>query len=731
MRSRKRISIAVLCLLSATIVAMSLKGRPAAVHAAAPAAHLTRAMSTQPIAHLSNAELRAAVVRNVMMLDGDAAPTRVSGNMSDNRPVLPQVEEFTLTPPNPAQGVNQTTLSVRFPAAQAANLAERIPLTLGRQKVVLQRSSDDPNSFVASLNFDWQTFAREQQRRSEAASQGKMVPVFSGRRFIRLERMQFVDPAQIQDAVESHQPVQFTGGVLLGSPDVPVFPDHQLMMTALPVVQAQNFTFDRCAASPGTQNAPWTFSALMFAIAGATSTTPQPAEQMLLGMLNSWNQTQSVNSFPVPPRPKMGVLNGLNGQGGSGLLANWPIDASAGTSCSINGQPSTCPSLILAPVRLDAIVNRLDLGANGSPFPAAGELRFIFSVTTDTTPGDGPCHQGGPFNIILEYNVPSGFDAQSWANKWFGLQGLTDQGTFSTNYLNSLKALTDLVVLPNRCDGGSCISQIRTNEILLASGENGVFWEQREFHFSNASGQPVISEGTIAQTPDPRFNTSGHPICSSVNKPDPQHNGPCVSGSVSSYINVFANNPTFQETEGAAPPVPLNWTVSGANGAFLGGAALNDGTAFWNDSGIAAGNELDRVFFSVNTCNGCHGAEAATAFQQVTARTAGGTSNLANFLPGCLNNSPNNPDDTCTPPSPGNQNPQCSMQTQNLGEGGPTGQCMETVPDPNRGAGPANSFGDIARRVMYFQQACQNQTCSAGGGDQLLLPFMNKPIGVH
>ena len=72
---------------------------------------------------------------------------------------------------------------------------------------------------------------------------------------------------------------------------------------------------------------------------------------MLLNMLNTWNSPQTINTFPVPTRPAMGQL------GVSGLLGNWQPDPN---------NPSL-PSLLNAPVRLNAIVNRIDLGQNSNP----------------------------------------------------------------------------------------------------------------------------------------------------------------------------------------------------------------------------------------------------------------------------------------------------------------------------------------------------------------------------
>lgn len=728
MKSRIPLWIAVVCLLSAAVITIGLKTR-SAVHAAT-SAQSSHAMSVKSVAPLSDAALHAALAPQAV-LDTDGA-MRVTGTQAP-RTIFPPVQEFTLTPPNPATGLTKTVFSVRFPQTQAASMPSTIPMTLANQKVVLQRSPDEPGTFLTALNFDWKLFAEEQAERKSAASQGKMVPIFEGRKYRGRERMQFVEPEEIQQALESHQPLQFSSHALVGSAGFNVFPDHQLMMTNKLVVedvgdgtpQHPARTFDQCIndGPQGNPNGAWTFNTLMTAIACSgnsnctnSQTSQQIAEQMLLGMLNNFAQDQHVNNnnFTVLARPNMGQLAGFNGGQGSGLLKNWPVDSNAGNSCTFNGQSSPCPSLPSAPARLDAIVNRIDLEANGAPFAPAGELRFVFSVSASPI-GSGACSNGGTrretFNIILEYRVPDTISTLSWAQRWANLPDLNAGQTFSENYLSALQTtITNAVVAKNACNNGtaSCISQVRTNEFLIASGVNVLFWELREFHLGNVGGAPVLSEAMIAQTPDPQFNNdqaqpSGQPPCSSVN------NDLCTRGIVGEYINSVANNPTFQQTHGAAPPVPQNFPDGSA---FLGGSSLNEdpnAPSFWNDTGINPGNGTARIDFSFNTCNGCHGKETQTTFVQVSNRVFHASSALSNFLLG---------------------NPQCPIQTENLGA--TSGLCRESVTDPVGLAGPT-LFGDVARRVLFLQTVCGNSpTCTPGGAsNELLFPFINNPIGVH
>jgi hypothetical protein len=344
-----------LCVLSATVITASLRARSTAVLAAQHS--VSRGPLAQPATYMSNASLRAAAISNAMLSDDAGPAQRVSLNMQRNHgPDLPLVEEFTLMPPNPALNITKTTVGVRFPELPAEKLASQIPITLGTQNVVLQRSANDPRVYSAQVDFNWQTFAKEQGLRKEAATAGKMVPVFEGRHFVGMEKIQFVDPVEIQDALQSKQPIQFSPQILSGGAALNVFPDHELMIVNTAVVEnvgiltSPGRTFDQCLTpNPGNPNGAWTFATLMMAIANTTNV--QVAETMLLNMLNTWNSPQTINTFPVPTRPAMGQL------GVSGLLGNWQPDPN---------NPSL-PSLLNAPVRLNAIVNRIDLGQNSNP----------------------------------------------------------------------------------------------------------------------------------------------------------------------------------------------------------------------------------------------------------------------------------------------------------------------------------------------------------------------------
>ena len=746
MKSRKRIWIAALCLLSVTVITISVRTRARSVLAAQHS--VSRASIAQPATYLANASIRAAAISDAALLaDDESSAQRVSAAlMRDANPYLPAVEEFALTPPNPALNSNQTTLAVRFQQSVVAKLGSQFPMTLAGQRVVLQRSADDHNVFSTQVDFDWAVFVKQQQHRKELASAGTVVPVYQGRIFLRREKMQFLDPAKIEAALQSHQTVRFSPRILTGGDDVTVVPSHELMVIDPHVVEDGSVesqgggqlgrTYDACLSVPGNPVGAWTFRKLWMSVINTTSVPV--AEQALQAFLANWQNNQTINTnFIVIPRnsssdPSLGM---------SGLLQNWPKDPVPNNNCT----GGHCPSLE-APVRLNAIVNRLDL--SGQPGQTAGgELRFVFGVTAgegaqgqcfeDKSKGPGPPNV--LFNIIFEFHVPPSYTLSQWAAAWdslpkdnFAYENCPADGC----YVPLLEStITDNVVQATSCTDpnghpNTCLFHIRTNEFALRDEnlQNGNFWEQREFYIQTYGPPNVLAEKDVAQTPDGSFNTAGE--LNPGGQPDCQGNFTMVNGvltppscsqlspaTLATYISAF--NPEIVETQGTLQ-VPDDFP---SGHPFLGGSAFNGfnnialANGFWNATGIGKNEANARRFFSMNTCQGCHGAETNTLeFQQVVNRTAGNPSILSAFLLGCVPTSGScatsgNPGpDSCLPGT----TQECQLDTPG----------QELVPDPSKLSQTGYAFGDIARRMV-------NLKTILSPGNELFLPFMRPKVGVH
>jgi hypothetical protein len=200
-----------------------------------------------------------------------------------------------------------------------------------------------------------------------------------------------------------------------------------------------------------------------------------------LQWLKTWQNNQTINTFTVPARPNISTT----------IINPW-LAASGGVSLNLG----------IAPFRLLAIVNRLDLRTGGGGYAGstgdAGELRFVFGAVI---PGS-QC-QLLPFTVIFEYGVPlrGCVNVRSWAQQWVNLSTLA---VGSPAFNTALQAITDQVVLRNAAPAkpnGSALNQLRTNEIAIGSP-----WELRQFNL--LSPIDILHETPVFRTPDVHFNAA-------------------------------------------------------------------------------------------------------------------------------------------------------------------------------------------------------------------------------
>jgi hypothetical protein len=368
-------------------------------------------------------------------------------------------------------------------------------------------------------------------------------------------------------------------------PAPPIVDDRSLLINAPPVVGDKGRTANPCAA--GTPFGKWSFGYLMREMANQPLTGMDPSQMTKL-WLQQWLAAQPINGFSVAARTQMQVQ----------VIAPW-LAASGGANLD----------LTKAPMRLIAIVNRLDLRDNvgyGSGSP--GELRFVFAVTTPP-----PSCQPTRFTVIFEYGVPpkSCNALKAYAQQWAALSAMVPG---SPAFDTALEAITDPVVKRNAVPSkpnGSALNQLRTNEIALASP-----WELREFRLVAATHR--LQESTVKLTPDvSRNNTS----------------------TFTNFVN--ANLPAIHANTYTIPlafPMPFG-------PRFLGGSSLVPGAPpppavppatglFWRGNPKIADDEARRIV-SVGTCNGCHAGETKTPFVHIQPLTPPGSpAALSGFLTG-------------------------------------------------------------------------------------------------
>lgn len=360
------------------------------------------------------------------------------------------------------------------------------------------------------------------------------------------------------------------------NPPVPVNFAAEMVITNLGVVEDPcRSTLTPAGFCPAGTVGVWTFPELMARMSGTLAPGRFMAE-----WLHTLEVGTMVNGFPVPPRPMVRPR----------LIDPWMVASGCVAGDPLVGAGACALDPTLAPFRLMAIVNRVDLedAAAGEP----GELRFVFSATDLTVPGNPPLQA----TFILEYEMPSSLPIIDWATRFHDLRLF---GLGSAAYRNHLQAITDDVTLPGaepgNPNGGSAIGQLRTNDVDL--GLPGP-WKLREYRLRdvgrgwNAQGMRVFP---THQTPDDSLNVT-----------------PLLDGFL-----------------GANEPAILNVAHTVPN-ALLGGESTSPFS--WDETGAVGILPETRHLFGFATCNGCHTGETATGFTHINPRPAGVASTLSPFL---------------------------------------------------------------------------------------------------
>ena len=371
--------------------------------------------------------------------------------------------------------------------------------------------------------------------------------------------------------------------------------EHSLFVTNLDVVEDPGRAMINNCDGTGTAGGAWSFQHLVTEMAN-TPVTGVSAEDFVKDWLETWLSDAVVNSENIPARTDLF----------GAVISPWLIQSgSPPGSFNISNWKSRTLDLSIAPFKLTAIVNRLDLRGNvGYGVSNAGEGRFIYEVLAPNSCTPFP----GEFNVIFEYGIPikSCANLKAYGQDWYDLKNLA---LGSPAYNAALQSLTDVFVSANASPtkpNGSAINQIRTNERTI-----GAPWELREFIVDDSTNRLVLT--TVKQEPAVKYNENAG-----------------SSAGTAAEISLMVNwvNTNAADIMNDKHEVPLNLPTSEP---FLGGKSHSE-PGFWTGTGIIEPEA--RHHFSLNTCSGCHFGETGTPFVHLTTVPFGMESVLSDFLTG-------------------------------------------------------------------------------------------------
>jgi hypothetical protein len=480
----------------------------------------------------------------------------------------------------------QARLLVEY--APDARLPPELPLTLGRQVVVLRDTGEAGDerardrTYTGTFTLDVRALERQWRMRSDLTQRERTVPVFVGREVVGQHLIEPITPAALGQRLAGGAPVLLAKYGVCSTQ--PIDWRKSLLITNTKVVRNSKRTYDPCRKVKGKPTGVWSVPYLIREAAGGSTATDATVSLFIKNWLEQWTTAQTVNGRTVPARAKMQEL----------IIDPWKA---ASTAAGVDFDPAK------APFRLLAIVNRVDkadsliYGLSSAPDPASGgELRFVFgALSKDCVPLD--------FTVILEYAV-NRTDCEgiaAWANDWIALSQLA----FGKTYNETLEALTETIVkfgsAPLRANK-SWLSQVRTNELSLDNPAGGSVWDMREFRLNDKN---ELMLDTVKETPDGSLNGSTR---------------------LRDYVN--ANTTAIEADQYKVPP------DHPTGQPFLAGQALAKPTpGVWNAPGITSAKA--RFVFSRNTCNGCHARETDTDSTHINPSvTPGSAGQLSAFLTG-------------------------------------------------------------------------------------------------
>jgi hypothetical protein len=387
----------------------------------------------------------------------------------------------------------------------------------------------------------------------------------------------------------------------IGTPKA-VDPARSLFITDIRVVEDPTRTFNPCNGV-GTPMGAWTFGRLMKEMANQPRTGINPST-FVRRWLDKWMADQTTaNGWTAEKRQQIKSL----------IIDPWEA-ASGGPGAPLN--------LSIAPFRLLAIVNRVDLRSNSSYGGGnAGEGRFVFSVIDRRPTSRGGTYPGGggngcgvtQFTVIIEYGIDRrGCGIRDWGRQWYNLRNFT---LGSPAYNAALQAITDQFTLANKAPhkpNGSALNQLRTNEIAIANPPPDDTWQLREFRLPKGDGH--LFEANVALTPDESLRNT-------------DLTAQWVNANAAAVINETHVVPLFfmgQKFLGNESNVPLS-----------PGPKPPPFNTFWSDGpNVGIFPRQARHKFSVNTCSGCHAGETETVFTHVKPAAFGTPAPLSGFITG-------------------------------------------------------------------------------------------------
>lgn len=514
----------------------------------------------------------------------------------DNPPLVERIFVQKLKEPLPNSGANVLLLAQFSPNDPSLKEQRSLKLNLGDDSVrTLFDDGTNGDSKAGDGLFSAPLLLAEEEIINLAKRNNASIERLKGEEMFFVNRQKRTRKLQVFDeqGFRALRPVPLDLVMLsvVTGASLPNIQEKSLIVRDLTVVNDLTRTYDPCRTpNKGNSNGVWSFGRLIANMAN-TPLTGVSAKDFLVNWVNLF-------LFNAHTHPVSGDATSNRNVSKERLVKAWMKNS--GLAVPIGPLPANWHTLALKPeefpVRLLAIVNRLDLrGNSGYGFSNAGEGRLVFcfvdSNNNCATGNNGP----GTMTFIFEYAVPlrTCSAVRDYGKKWWDLQSMT----FGPAYNAALESLTNVFTssgaMPNR-PNGSALNHLRTNDFIQSP------WDIRDFLID--------------------ANTKMLKIVHPNREPMKASNGPTVSA---------LNNNLVTFTNGTLPP---NYTIP--NNLAGMEAVMPSFTHHWRGSVSAVMTNTNRQFMSFNSCSGCHTGETKNRFTHIRPRASNAVAALSGFMTG-------------------------------------------------------------------------------------------------
>lgn len=557
-------------------------------------------------------------------------------NVSQVREVLPSdtlMQAFSQSPPvvqdifikkleKPDKDGNTVLLIAAFAKEETRlrginalplNIDEKTQFKLTDQGINGDEIANDGQFSVALKVTDEELATVINNNKEVLAKQNNLITSFVGR--VREVKKEF-DPINLDSfRLRLKLPIKVFFSTAITSASMPAIRDKSLMITDVSVVDDLTRTYDPCR--PGDNGNPdgvWSFKTLVSNMANQPL-TGVTAEQFLIDWVDRF--LFSANTLTSTDASTNRLLSKAR------LIKAWIKNSGLGESAGTGVPPGWQTMALKAeafPVRLLAIVNRLDLRSNAAYGGGrnSGEGRFVFAFV-DSRSGCGSSNNGpGTMTFILEYGIPitACTELKAFGQQWWDLQF---EG-FGPGFNTKLQAITNVFTAANANPGKvnrSALNHFRTNDFLPATPTVANPWDIRDFEIDDATHKLHI----IHPSHEPMESSNGFGAVA-------------VNTTKLVSMAAFANSVPFT----AANPNPnyeIPNFVKAIHAPMLVIPITNVNARFhWRGNDANVIDPFKRREFSFGTCSGCHKGETKNIFTHIRPRNSGSAAGLSGFMTG-------------------------------------------------------------------------------------------------